>query len=170
MTARPLPLGISGTPKNTQYYEFECTQCGKTAKNTYCAPIHAEMLEWLLCFSCHFWKNFEDKTVLSLTTIINGHVYAPGNRTEGEFRGMAGRRFDIEYIEPSVYAGQRCTTFDLWSGSQIPDRLRGKFPDTAMFLGGAQKEKVGDIGCWNASDPRNQVYPLPRQLKEAVRK
>jgi hypothetical protein len=169
VSARLLPLGVSGTLKTEQYHEFECTQCNKTARNTYCEPIGTEMLAWLLCFHCHFWKTFEDKTVISHTTIINSHVYTPGNRTDGEFRGMAGRRFDIEYLEPSIYAGQRCTTFDLWSGSEIPERLRSKFPDTAKFLGGAEKVTVGETGCWNDSDRRNPTYPLPRDLQKGIR-
>lgn len=99
-------------------------------------------------------------------TIIGSHVYSPGNRTSGEMRGMAGRRFDIEYIAPSIYAGQRITTFDLWSGSLIPERLLSKFPDTARFLGDAEKANVGGTTCWNASDRRHEPYPLPSSLRE----
>jgi hypothetical protein len=98
-------------------------------------------------------------------TIIDGHVYTPGNRTTGSFRGMAGRRFDIEYIAPSVYAGQKITTFDLWSGSTLIKVLRARFPDTAKFLGDAEKTKAGETVCWNESDGKNDPYPLPSSLK-----
>jgi hypothetical protein len=101
-------------------------------------------------------------------TIIEGHVYGPGNRTTGEMRGMAGRRFDIEYIEPSANAGKRITTFDLWSGSTLPDRLRERFPDTARFLGGAEKVELGENAhitrCWNPSSAKTEPYPLPKKL------
>jgi hypothetical protein len=80
-------------------------------------------------------------------------------------RGMAGRRFDIEYIDPSIYVGQRTTTFDLWSGSTMPEHLRAIFPDTARFLGGAEKVQVGETTCWNPSDHKSEPYPLPKTLK-----
>lgn len=167
---RPLPLGVGGTPRDTLYHEFECSQCGKTARNSYCEPIRTEMLQWLLCFHCHYWRDFELKTNPVRTTIIEGHIYSPGNRTQGEWRGMAGRRFDIEYIEPSVYAGQRCTTFDLWSGGAMPEELRIKFPDTARFLGGAHKVQVGEMTCFNGSDLKSEPYPLPQEIERRVEK
>ena len=91
------------------------------------------MLARRLCWDCNYWHEFEAKLELehAKMTIIDGHVYGPGNRTSGEFRGMAGRRFDIEYIEPSVHAGKRITTFDLWSGSTLPETLKARFPAIA---------------------------------------
>ena len=104
-------------------------------------------------------------------TIIDGYVYTPGNRTSGSFRGMAGRRFDIEYIEPSIFAGKRITTFDLWAGGQMPDWLRAKWPDTAKFLNGAEGVDLGKGGiierCWNPSMSRAEPYPLPKTLTES---
>lgn len=151
---------------DVQYHEFTCSECGETARNTYSEPYRANMLERRLCWTCNFWRDFEEKELKNLTklTIISGHVYTPGNATSGAFRGMAGRRFDIEYVEPSEFAGKRITTFDLWSGSTIPEKLRSKFPDTARFLGNAEKVVVGDTACWNPSAPQTEPYPLPRTL------
>lgn len=165
---RPITLGTSGTSLNIQYHEFECVQCGATDRNTYCEPHRTDMLNRRLCWTCNFWRDFEDENTPKKheLTIIEGHVYGPGNRTSGLFRGMAGRRFDIEYINQSVYVGQRCTTFDLWSGSSIPESLREKFPDTARFLNGARKfapDAVRD-GCWSESNVKSEPYPLPAKL------
>ncbi|MGX5775478.1 hypothetical protein [Methylorubrum zatmanii] len=169
MTTEPRPLerGAHGTPRDKQYHQFECVECGKTEVNSFCEPHRTDMLQRRLCFLCNFWVDFKLENLVKLgeLTIIEGHVYTPGNRTSGAFRGMAGRRFDIEYVAPSIYAGQRTTTFDLWSGAAIPERLRPEFPDTARFLGGAEKAQAGDTTCWNPSDRRPEPYPLPQDLK-----
>ncbi|MCZ4089303.1 hypothetical protein [Sinorhizobium psoraleae] len=79
------------------------------------------MLEGRLCYTCNYWVDMERKRrEHAQMTIIEGHIYGPGNRTSGEFRGMAGRRFDIEYIEPSVYAGQRTTTLTCGPDRRFP--------------------------------------------------
>ena len=122
------------------------------------------MLEHRLCFKCNFWREFADTTKLETATIISGRVYDPGSDNP-HGQGMAGRRFDIEYIDPSVYAGQRITTNDLWSGDEIPERYRDKFPDTAKFLGGAEFSKIGDGGAWDCSDHRAPEYSRPSSLK-----
>ncbi len=161
-----IPLGQGGTSKSIQYYSYTCKKCGVDAKNTYCEPSRTQMYDNHLCWDCNFWEQFKinNQQYSSRMTIINGHRYTPGNRTTGEFRGMAGRRFDIEYIEPSIFAGQKITTFDLWSGSTLPNELKELFPDTAQFLG-AEKTQAGEITCWNPSDDKNEPYQLPCKLK-----
>lgn len=148
------------------YHEFECSECGKTARNTYCEPYRTNMLERRLCWYCNCHRDTDEMLAKDhgKVTIIGGRIYGPGNRTSGEFRGMAGRRFDIEYIEPSDFAGKRITTFDLWAGSDLPDHLRAKYADTARFLGGASSEKVGETTCWNQSKAQSEPYPLPRSI------
>lgn len=149
------------------YYRYTCVKCGGEGRNTYSEPSYSQMMERRLCWHCNFWLEEEKRYEKEhrKMTIIDGHVYGPGNRTTGPMRGMAGRRFDIEYIEPSIYAGQRVTTFDLWSGSTMPDHLRARFPDTARFLGGAERAQVGETTCWNPSDHKSEPYPLPNTLK-----
>lgn len=157
-----------------QYHEYTCAGCGKLSRNTYSEPTRTRMLEARRCFGCDFWVQFEKRLERNHTcmTIIEGHVYTPGNGTSGRWLGMAGRRFDIEYIEPSVYAGTRITTFDLWSGSTMPDRLIAKYPDTARFLGDAERTQVGETTCWNGSytGKSPEPYPLPRDagIKEGA--
>lgn len=161
----PRPIQAN-TITDVQYYEYECAECGGTARNTYCEPHRANMLERQLCYHCNHWRDFALRLERHhrYMTIIAGDVYGPGNRTEGSFRGMAGRRFDIEYVEPSVFAGKRITTFDLWSGSTMPETLSTRFCDTAKFLGDAARHQVGETGCWNPSDGKAEAYPLPRSL------
>lgn len=157
------PLPVIGQGK--QYFRYVCKTCGDTdARNSFVEPIGSRMLAAQQCWDCDYWQEFERKNTAESMTIIGGNVYDPGNRTTGEMRGMAGRRFDIEYIAPSIYAGQKCTTFDLWSGGVIPERLRAKYPDTARFLSGAHKAQVGGTACWNPSDRNAPAYPLPREL------
>ncbi len=147
-----------------------CVKCGKKCQNTYTEPHASRMVERSMCFICSHWTDFDTKLQKnhSRETIIEGNVYGPGSRTSGSFRGMAGRRFDIEYIEPSVHAGKRITTFDLWSGGQMPDWLRAKWPDTARFLNEAERVDLGKGGIyeafWNPSQSRSEPYPLPNTL------
>jgi hypothetical protein len=152
--------------RGVQYHRFTCVQCGEEARNTYCEPHRTDMLERRLCWGCNYWRDFVEKESArkASMTIIEGHVYGPGNRTSGAFRGMAGRRFDIEYIASSIYAGQRCTTFDLWSGATIPAPLREQFPDTARFLSGARKADSSGTTCWNPSSHGEEPYPPPSAL------
>lgn len=164
----PRPIKASFNTGGVQYHEYSCVGCGNLTRNTYSEPHRSDMLERRLCWSCNYWRDFEARLERDHTrmTIIDGHVYGPGSRTSGSFRGMAGRRFDIEYIEPSIHAGKRVTTFDLWSGSTLPEPLQKRFADTARFLGGAEKCTLnGEITtCWNPSDHRAEPYPLPRTL------
>lgn len=151
-----------------EYHQFECDKCGETAVNTYIEPARTLMLERQLCWHCNYWREEEARLEKNHAhmTIIDGFVYGPGSRTSGSFRGMAGRRFDIEYIAPSAHAGKRITTFDLWAGSQLPAEIAARFPDTAKFLDGARKaEMSGEIRtCWNPSDGKSEPYPLPNTL------
>ena len=162
---------ITIKPDNgVQYFAYQCSECGGKARNTYCEPYRTTLLERRLCYTCGHWQDFERKLEQDHTrrTLIGGYVYAPGNRTSGSFRGMAGRRFDIEYIEPSQFAGKIITTFDLWGGGLLPEKLRAKFPDTARFLGDAKRAQVGSTTCWNPSDGRVPAYPLPSSLRGLV--
>lgn len=156
----PLPVSHSGK----QFFRYTCVRCGEDATNSYSEPIASRILASRECFTCDYWQQFakEYKDYPNLT-IIEGRVYSPGNRTTGSFRGMAGRRFDIEYIQPSIHAGKRCTTFDLWSGGKLPDYLREQFPDTAKFLG-AEYVLVGETGCWNHTQTKSDPYPLPLSI------
>lgn len=162
----PREVEVGWNTNGVQYHEYSCVGCGTLARNTYSEPSRTQMLELRLCWYCNYWRNFEAKLERehARMTIIDGHVYGPGSRTSGPLRGMAGRRFDIEYIEPSVYAGKRVTTFDLWSGSTLPEHLQERFPDTVCFLGGAERAKVGETTCWDPSDSARAPYPLPISL------
>lgn len=157
----PLPVLRKGAE---QYFSYACRQCGKPATNSYSEPYRTRLLESRRCFSCDHWNEFATKAKIEDLTIIEGHIYGPGNRTSGSLRGMAGRRFDIEYIAPSRHAGKRITTFDLWSGGTMPDAIRAQFPDTAKFLNGAERAQVGETTCWDGSSNKAEPYPLPSSL------
>lgn len=153
------------------YITITCCRCGEVGENSYSEPYASQMVERQMCFTCSHWTDYDidlTKGKHSRETIIDGSVYGPGNRTSGSFRGMAGRRFDIEYIGTSAWAGKRITTFDLWSSGQMPDWLRAKWPDTARFLNGAERAEFPPGGlyeaAWNSSNTRNEPYPLPREI------
>lgn len=155
---------------NNKYDGYTCVSCGEFARNSYIEPIRSRMTANLECFYCDHARETEEwlDRNYNKVTIINGRIYTPGNRTEGAFRGMAGRRFDIEYTDKSKYAGTRITTYDLWGGSTLSDRLREKFPDTARFLNEKDEayqaeRKVNDITCFNSlRDNSKKPYPLPQ--------
>lgn len=148
---------MSKTPaavKSDKYPPIEkCACCGAYARCSYMDAVAQKMQARQMCFSCSFW---EDRCQENWLTIIDGHTYGPGNRTSGEMRGMAGRRFDIEYFD-----GRRVTTYDLWSGGEIPEPFRSRMQDNARFLGNAEKVMVGQTRCWNPCDNRQPRYPLP---------
>ena len=125
----------------------------KPGKHT--GPEAKEAMEKGWCWTCGYWSLAIRKNNM---TIIDGFTYKPGTRTEGKFRGMAGRRFDIEYFD-----GQRCTTFDLWGGGQIPENFRHLRPDNAKFRG-AEKRQVGETTCWNPSSDKEIQWPNPKNL------
>lgn len=164
-------VDLTALPKrphsDEQYFSYACSSCGKAANNCYSEPISVRMLADRHCFSCDYWQQFEKNSDPSRMTVIDGYTYTPGNRTSGPMRGMAGRRFDIEYFGNSVFSGQKTTTFDLWAGSEIPAHLREKFPDNAKFLGNAYQASEGGIKCWNASDNKSEPFPLPCKLVPA---
>lgn len=145
-----------------EYVEITCTRCGDVKLNSYTEPTATQMKERSLCFTCNYWYNFANlkKPYADQMTIIDHHTYSPGNRTSGSFRGMGGRRFDIEYIK-GMHKGKRITTFDLWSGGELPTELWEDFPDTAVFLNGAGRAIVGETTCWDASAHQSEPYMLP---------
>jgi hypothetical protein len=146
-----------------EYESYACSECGENAVASYVDGVRKRMVDRRLCYSCNYWCDFL-KT--KPHTIIGGRTYSPGSRTSGPMRGMAGRRFDIEYFA-GPHAGKRITTFDLWAGSDIPERYREHFPDTAKFINGGSKENVGGTTCWGPSDSASDPYPLP--IKAGIR-
>lgn len=131
-----------------------CRCCGEEYREDYlsCAEL-TRMQRDGICFICAFWSLRADQ---GGKTVIDGCFYSPGRRTSGEFRGCAGRRFDIEYLD-----GKRITTFDLWVGGVIPERWRSALPDTARFLNGAERARVGEITCFDPSSNDSPPFPLP---------
>lgn len=112
-----------------------------------------------ICFTCAFWRV---RAAERHETVIDGRLYTVGNRPEGgRFNGMAGRRFDIEYFD-----GRKVTTYDLWSGAEIPERYREAIPNTARFLNGAGFVRIGDSGAWNPSTPA-PATSLPNEARDA---
>lgn len=108
-----------------------CTICGQDEKHRYRGDEWVLMERERLCFTCAFW---EIRAEQGCETVIDGCTYTPGTRTTGEWRGMGGRKFDIEYFD-----GRTITTVDLWVGGVIPERWRGRMPDTAKFINGAER-------------------------------
>ena len=158
-----------GITNGDKFYTYTCSCCGEPdIVNGYVKHVAAEMLSYRWCFNCHFWWGVAKRLEANreTNTIINHHVYAPGNGRppHQRFLGMGGRRFDIEYIGESKWAGQKITTFDLWAGSALPEYLWERFPDTAKFED-ASKVVVGDITCWNqVMDNKKPEYQAPRAI------
>lgn len=129
-----------------------CKSCGKenysvsylqTSQTKQCMDAES------ICFQCAHWMLASKR---NHETVIDGRLYTVGDRPKGsEHNGMAGRRFDIEYFD-----GRTVTTYDMWSGGEIPENYRAAIPDTARFLGGAGFVKIGDGGAWNASAPKKE--------------
>lgn len=125
----------------------------------YASDIGERMKRDGICFTCAFW---EMRAEAGCPTVIDNCVYSPGNNTNensrADFRGCAGRRFDIEYLDD----GQKITTFDLWVGGVVPERWRERIPNTAKFLSGAERVMVGGGACFNDSRTSAPPYPLPK--------
>lgn len=126
-----------------------CKDCGaidySTAYTPNCAEkkiIDAEGV----CFTCAYWRvRIKEKH----DVVIDGHIYSLGDikkAPNSPHAGMAGRRFEVEFFD-----GRRVVTHDLWSGSTVPEHYRRLIPDTARFVGGAERCQVGETTCWNPS-------------------
>lgn len=154
-----------------EYTTFTCGECGQEARNSYSEPYFTDMLKHKRCFICQFWQYQERKLEKEhrFSVIIDGAIYGLGSRTSGPFRGMAGRRFDIEFIPPSAFAGKRVSCFDVWAGGKLPKRMHQRFPDTAKFLNEAERVELAPGGifevCWNPSTSREMPYPNPSTLE-----
>lgn len=121
-----------------------CPLCGKPdSYATYSGEVGQRMKITSECFNCAFWEIRADE---GCPTVIDHCVYTPGTRTTGDYRGMAGRRFDIRYFD-----GREIATVDLWSGGVIPERWRERLPNTAEFINGAKRCDAGGTVCWNES-------------------
>lgn len=126
-----------------------CKDCGAVDYKTsfmQSSTIKQMMDKCGVCFTCGFWREAIER---KHDTVIDGHIYSIGDISKppgGQHQGMAGRRFEIEYFD-----GRRVVTHDLWSGSTVPERYRHLIPDTARFLGGAERVQFGDTTCWNPS-------------------
>lgn len=143
-----------------------CSLCNKPHYQKNWAP--GDHLRYILkhnvCFHCAHWEmHIEHPTPV----IIDGTMYTPGGATTGGFRGMGGRRFDIEFTS-GLYVGQKITTFDLWSGGTMPQYWREKIPDNAKFLNGAERVDLPHVEtstCWEGSNTKAEPYPQFKTLK-----
>lgn len=144
------------------FYEFTCHVCGELERTHFVKGVVEDMIRYTVCFDCLFWFNHA-RAYTNRATVIDGSIYTPGDRVSGPFRGMGGRRFDIEYLGNSAYAGKRVTTYDLWGGGKMPDHVRKHMPDTAQFLNGAKSFSTPDGGgSFRESRTTEPPYPLPK--------
>lgn len=144
-----------------------CTSCGESEfwisySNS---PIKARMDLSGECFTCAFWEvTLSEKD--SKRIVIDYHVYSigeepkQGSNTNKSDLGMSGRRFDIELLS----TGQKFTTHNLWSGSEIPERYRHRIENNARFLNGGDKAQVGEVTCWNPVSESLSVYPSYEEI------
>jgi hypothetical protein len=143
--------------------ETPCPGCGEVGFHTnYMCAEGERMKKTGECFTCAFW---ELRCERGCPVVIDHWVYGIGkepsplsiSRHGGGALGMGGRRFDIEFTA-GPHTGKRCTTHNLWSGGEIPERYRHRLPNTARFVGGT-REKAGDTTCWDQADERLPAYP-----------
>lgn len=159
--------------KPEPYITYTCSECGDIkASDSYGGnELRNRLRSEQICFGCDFWrqryveyqKNWDNPK--SRMTIIDGHWYSPGDGSPGQQGlGMAGRKFNIEYID-GPHKGKRITTHDLWAGGMFPAKYLDLIKDNARFIQ-ASKAQVGDTTCWNHTmdSPWNVPYMPPRML------
>lgn len=170
MTTRKYTQELEAKFLEKGYVKITCTQCGEEDWNSFVEPHRTHMVERQLCFGCNLWF---DRAVamrrravdgLSCHTIIDHMLYTPGTNNHGHFRGMGGRRFDIEYIPPSKFAGEIITCRDLWSGGKLPEYMWEEFPDTAKFHD-AGFVQIGEGGAWSNTPDNRPEYQSPSVLR-----
>lgn len=142
--------------------EKPCPGCGDTGFWTkYMGKTGERMTRTGECYTCAHWElicEVGEKVVIDHAAYSIG--YEPKDEDErfhARLRnnlGMSGRRFDIEFFD-----GRKITTHNLWSGGVIPERYWSRLPDTAKFIGGAERAQVGETTCWNPSSERDPAYP-----------
>lgn len=122
-----------------------CPVCsGQHNGGSYTGSEAKTAIELGSCWNCGFWEN---RARGKNDVVIDGYTYSIGpENSTSKFRGMAGRKFIIEFLD-----GRTVTTTNLWAGGEVPKYFRSRIPNTAKFSGGAERSNVGGITCWNAS-------------------
>lgn len=144
-----------------------CSRCGDVAEpsNGYRqSRITDLMTEHRICFGCAHGEEQAENYAAGRTPgllIIGGAIYSADKRQcvplgnadpspTARWRGMAGRRFDIERLDGSA----PFSCYSLWYGRTVDPAMRDRMPDNARFLHGAERTQAGDITCFNPSRER----------------
>lgn len=81
------------------------------------------------CFLCGYWLEQIDVEP-ETRVVVDGVHYRLGNeRSQSRFRGYGGREFVIRFHD-----GREVTTTNLWHQGTIPEHLRDRLPDNAVFV------------------------------------
>jgi len=109
-----------------------CRECGQPDKAAYMEPTRSEMINFQLCFNCHFWTDKVKTRDLPIKVRVNGVAYSIGvekKRFDCEFRGFGGTKFTVQFND-----GRLVETTNLWCSGAIPTHFRTRLPDNAVFL------------------------------------
>jgi hypothetical protein len=113
---------------------IKCQECGDEIDFRF--SNYRELQERRVCFSCNFWLKrvtelqSGDKRYLSLGGVFHSvATFGFLNRGNPEWRGYAGRRWRITYLD-----GSEETTDDLWCRGRIPDRFKDRLKDNIKSL------------------------------------
>lgn len=97
----------------------------------------------LICETClnkKFWSEYIAARQIGdklsdgrLVARIEGRHYVLGNENEPGFRGCAGHKFTIKFIN-GPHAGQVVDTTNLWHQGSIPEDYQAYLPDNAEFV------------------------------------
>lgn len=127
----PLPMWLSGK----RHYDtreclacsmrtvLECRECG--VPDTAHSMNREHLLRESLCFTCEVWtvRLAEPPEIIT----EDGGYYAIGNgRGPKSAKGFGGAEWTITFTD-----GRVVQTDDLWSGGQVPDWFRDRFPANA---------------------------------------
>lgn len=111
-----------------------CTMCGKVDyPYQTSSPNREEQIEHQLCFTCNFWRCYEEMKEDGRTVRINGFHYRIGAEPQAgrpsSWCGFGGREFKIRFHD-----GREVISHNLWCQGQIPGHFLASMPDNAVFF------------------------------------
>lgn len=118
-------------PPGTDPLDYTCSECGQVFHPSYVGndQFGLALRKRGLCFIDDFWSKAHADYMAGGRLVVDAQSYTIGPERAPSPKGHGGRRFRIQYPD-----GRVVESTNLWSQGPIPERWRGRMPDTAVFI------------------------------------
>lgn len=118
-------------PLGTDPLDYTCRECGCVWNPSHYSNDQIGMAHRArgLCSNDAYWDEAHQDYVAGKRLVVACQSYTIGPEQTSGPRGHGGERFRIQYPD-----GRVVESTNLWSQGPIPERWRGRMPDTAVFI------------------------------------